>query len=90
MGTLEPVIIITGLSVSLGRREFPVKSVVVANAEVFRYFGVDDRAAAIIGSTLLRTNSLAIDFGKRRVYIGPTTIPVDKPSANKPSADKAS
>lgn len=85
LGTLEPVIIVTGLSVSLGRREFPVQSVIVANAEVFRYFGVDDRAAAIVGSTLLRTNSLAIDFGKRRVYIGPTTIP-----ANKPSADKAS
>ncbi len=90
LGTLEPVIVITGLSISLGRREFPVKSVIVANAEVFRYFGVDDRAAAIIGSALLRTNSLAIDFGKRRVYVGPTTIPEDKPSEDKPSEDRPS
>lgn len=80
LGTVEPVILISGLSISLGRREFPVKSVVVANAAVFRYFGVDDRAAAIIGSAMLRTNSLAIDFNKRRVYIGPTTMPKNKPS----------
>ena len=77
LGTLEPVILIADLSVSLGRREFSVKSVIVANAAVFHYFGVDDTAAAIIGSALLRTNSLAIDFDKRRIYIGPTTTPAD-------------
>ncbi len=90
LGTVEPVIVIAGLSISLGRREFPVKTVIVANAAVFRYFAVDDRAAAIIGSALLRTNSLAIDFGRRRVYIGPTTIPTNEPSVDKPSADKPS
>lgn len=90
LGTTEPVVVIKELTISLGRRNFPVESVLVANAAVFRFFGLDGRAAAIIGPAILRTNSLAIDFGRRRIYVGPTTIPADKPSADKPSADKPS
>jgi predicted aspartyl protease len=80
LGTTEPVVVIKELTISLGRRNFPVESVLVANAAVFRFFGLDGKAAAIIGPAILRTNSLAIDFGRRRIYIGPTTIPADKPS----------
>ena len=80
LGTLEPVVTVKGLTIALGRREFPVETVIVANAAVFRYFGLDGKPAAIIGPALLRTNSLAIDFGKRRIYIGPTTKPADQPS----------
>jgi hypothetical protein len=73
LGTLEPVVLVKGLSVQTGDRTFADQNVIVANAKVFQYFGLADRPAAIIGPALLRSNSLAIDFGKRRIYIGPTT-----------------
>jgi hypothetical protein len=72
LGTTEPVITIKGLTITLADRSFPAQTVIVANAAVFRYFGLDMKSAAIIGPALLRTNSLAIDFNKRRIYIGPS------------------
>ncbi len=72
LGTLEPVITVKGLTITMANRTFPAQTVIVANASVFRYFGLDKRAAAIIGPALLRYNSLAIDFRKRRIYVGPT------------------
>jgi hypothetical protein len=54
--------------------------VIVANAKVFEYFGLQNRPSAIIGPALLRSNSLAIDFGKRRIYIGPTVKPEPLPA----------
>ena len=82
LGTLEPVVTVKGLTITIADRTFPAQTVIVANAAVFRYFGLDDKAAAIIGPALLRYNSLAIDFSKRRVYLGPTskTAPSDVPS----------
>jgi hypothetical protein len=73
LGTLEPVVTVKGLTITMADRTFPAQTVIVANAAVFRYFGLEDRAAAIIGPALLRYNSLAIDFNKRRIYIGPTS-----------------
>lgn len=81
LGTTEPVVTIKGLTISLADRTFPAQTVIVANAAVFRYFGLEDKAAAIIGPALLRTNSLAIDFNKRRIYIGPSS----KAEADAPS-----
>ena len=72
LGTLEPVVTVKGLTITIADRTFPAQTVIVANAAVFRYFGLDNKAAAIIGPALLRYNSLAIDFNRRRVYIGPT------------------
>ncbi len=43
------------------------------------YFGLETKPAAIIGPALLRYNSLAIDFNKRRIYIGPTTAQAPAP-----------
>jgi len=82
LGTLEPVVTVKGLTITLADRTFPAQTVIVANAAVFRYFGLDGKAAAIIGPALLRYNSLAIDFNKRRIYIGPTsrTALADAPS----------
>jgi predicted aspartyl protease len=73
LGTLEPVVTVKGLTITMAERTFPAQTVIVANAAVFRYFGLDDKAAAIIGPALLRYNSLAIDFAKRRIYVGPTS-----------------
>jgi predicted aspartyl protease len=82
LGTIEPVVTVKGLTITIADRTFSAQTVIVANAAVFRYFGLDNKAAAIIGPALLRTNSLAIDFNKRRVYIGPTSkpAPADAPS----------
>ncbi len=73
LGTLEPVVTVKGLTITMAERTFPAQTVIVANAAVFRYFGLDNKAAAIIGPAMLRYNSLAIDFNKRRLYIGPTS-----------------
>jgi predicted aspartyl protease len=73
LGTLEPVVLVKDLSIQVDDHTFPDQNVIVANAKVFQYFGLDDRPAAIIGPALMRSNSLAIDFGERRIYIGPTT-----------------
>jgi hypothetical protein len=73
LGTLEPVVRLTGLTITLDGQVFADQNVIVANAQVFHYFGLGDRPAAIIGPALLRYNSLAIDFGKRRLYIAPGT-----------------
>jgi len=82
LGTLEPVVLIKGMSIAVDDHTFLDQTVIVANAKVFGYFGLQDRAAAIIGPALLRSNSLAIDFGKRRIYIEPKTAsaPVPAPS----------
>lgn len=75
LGTTEPVITVKGLTITLAGRTFPVQTVIVANAAVFGYFGLEGKSAAIIGPALLRYNSLAIDFNKRRIYIGPSGHP---------------
>lgn len=80
LGTLEPVVVAKGLSIKVDDHTFPDQSVIVANAKVFQYFGLEGRPAAIIGPALLRYNSLAIDFGKKRIYIGPTTKPEPAPA----------
>lgn len=82
LGTMEPVVTVKGLTITIANRTFAAQTVIVANAAVFRYFGLDNKAAAIIGPALLRYNSLAIDFSRRRVYIGPTskTALADVPS----------
>jgi len=72
LGTEEPVVTVKGLTITLADRTFPAQTVIVANAAVFRYFGLETKSAAIIGPALLRYNSLAIDFTKRRLYLGPT------------------
>ena len=51
---MEPVVTVKGLTITLADRTFPVQTVIVANAAVFRYFGLDNKAAAIIGPALLR------------------------------------
>jgi hypothetical protein len=75
LGTTEPVITVKGLTITLAGRTFPAQTVIVANAAVFGYFGLEGKSAAIIGPALLRYNSLAIDFNKRRIYIGPSGRP---------------
>jgi predicted aspartyl protease len=71
LGTVEPVIFVQGVTIWLGGRVFPGQTVLVANCNVFRYFHLDNGPAAIMGSGLLKDNSLAIDFVRQRLYLGP-------------------
>jgi len=71
LGTVEPVVFVKGLTFWLGGRVFTDQTVLVANINVFRYFHLDGGPAAIIGSGLLKDNSLAIDFARQRLYVGP-------------------
>jgi hypothetical protein len=71
LGTVEPVIFAKGMTIWLGGRVFTDQTVLVANINVFRYFHLDGGPAAIIGSGLLKDNSLAIDFARQRLYVGP-------------------
>ena len=72
LGTVEPVILVHGLTFWLGGRVFTDQMVLIANVNVFRYFHLDRGPAAIIGSGLLKDNSLAFDFARQRLYVGPS------------------
>ena len=71
LGTVEPVGVVKDVTIWVGGRLFSGQTVIVANAAVFRYFGLDAQPAAIAGPGLLGDRSLAIDFMARRIYIGP-------------------
>lgn len=71
LGTIEPVGMVTGQTIWAGGNLFADQTIIIANAGVFRYFGLEDTPAAIAGPGLLGDHSLAIDFAGRRLYIGP-------------------
>ena len=74
LGTVEPIILAKGVTIWLGGRVFTNQTVLIANVRVFRYFHLDGGPAAIIGSGLLKDNSLAIDFARQRLYVGPAVV----------------
>jgi predicted aspartyl protease len=80
LGTVEPVGVVRGVTIWAGGRLFVDQTVIVANAAVFRYFGLDTQPAAIAGPGLLGDRSLAIDFAGRRIYIGPDMKDTRAPS----------
>jgi len=71
LGTDEPVVKITDLTISLNEHRWKGQIALVANSDIFTHFDLDGRAATILGAGLLRDNSLAIDFTNHRLYIGP-------------------
>jgi predicted aspartyl protease len=71
LGTVEPVVFVKGLTIWLGGRVFADQTVLIANINVFHYFHLDGGPAAIMGSGLLKDNSLAFDFARQRLYVGP-------------------
>jgi hypothetical protein len=71
LGTVEPVVFVKGLTIWLGGRVLADQTVLIANINVFRYFHLDSGPAAIMGSGLLKDNSLAFDFARQRLYVGP-------------------
>lgn len=74
LGSDEPAIKMTDLTISLSSRRWDNQGFLVANSTVFTYFNLDGGPAAILGSSLLHNNSLAIDFANHRLFIGPTVV----------------
>lgn len=80
LGTVEPVGVVNGLTIWVGGKLFSDQTVIVANAAVFRYFGLDSQPAAIAGPGLLGDRSVAIDFKAARIYVGPDVKETRVPS----------
>jgi predicted aspartyl protease len=74
LGTVEPIIFAKGITIWLGGHVFTDQTVLIANVKVFQYFHLDGEPAAIVGSGLLKDNSLAIDFARQRLYVGPAVV----------------
>jgi predicted aspartyl protease len=74
LGTVEPVGLAKDATIWLGGRVFRNQIILVANVKVFKYLAMDEKPAAIIGSGLLKDNSLAIDFAQQRLYVGPSRL----------------
>ena len=75
LGTMEPVVTVKGLTITSRTALFPSQTVIVANAAVFRYFGLGQQSRRHHRPGPAAHNSLAIDFTRRRIYIGPSGHP---------------
>jgi hypothetical protein len=62
---------VDNLEVRLPGQTWDNQLAVIADAPVFGYFDLEERPAAIVGPGLLRDNSLAIDFARGRLFVGP-------------------
>lgn len=72
LGKRSPALRVQSVEVRLPGKVWERQPVIVADAPVFGYFDLEDKAAAIVGPGLLRDTSLAIDFAGGRLYVGPT------------------
>jgi hypothetical protein len=71
LGKVAPAILVKGVTVAFSDSAWRKREILVADAPVFDFFGMGDKAGAIVGSGLLKDNSLAIDFAGHQLYIGP-------------------
>jgi len=71
LGRRAPVIALGSLSIEIGDRVWHDRTAIIADAPVFDMLNLADRPAAMIGPGLLKSESLAIDFENRRLYIAP-------------------
>ncbi|HET7086538.1 MAG TPA: aspartyl protease family protein [Rhizomicrobium sp.] len=72
LGKEAPAVRANGVSVRLSGKEWAQQAVMIADAPIFTYFELDEHPSAIMGLDLLGNNSLAIDFARQRLYLGPT------------------
>jgi predicted aspartyl protease len=72
LGKKAPAVRIEGMEVRLMGRSWNRQMVIVADAPVFGYFDLEEQPAAIMGTSVLGDNSLAIDFAGQHLFIGPT------------------
>jgi predicted aspartyl protease len=72
LGKRSPAVRLLNLDVDLSGRSWNKQLAIVADAPVFGYFDLDEKAAVIVGPGLLRDTSLAIDFADGELYLGPS------------------
>lgn len=71
LGKVSPAVRAQNLEVRLPGQTWDNQLAVIADAPVFTYFDLEERPAAILGPGLLRDNSLAVDFARGRLFVGP-------------------
>jgi predicted aspartyl protease len=71
LGKVSPAVRVEDLEVRLPGQTWDNQLAVIADAPVFGYFDLEERPAAIVGPGLLRDNSLAVDFARGRLFVGP-------------------
>ncbi|MBA2590063.1 MAG: aspartyl protease family protein [Alphaproteobacteria bacterium] len=72
LGAHAPAIRVDGLRVAVPGKSWDRQFAIIADAPAFHYFDLEERPAAIIGPSLLKDNSLAIDFAGHSLYVGPS------------------
>jgi predicted aspartyl protease len=71
LGEIAPAVVVKGVTITFPNQAWHKQDILVANAPVFEFFGMGEKAGAIVGPGLLKDNSLAIDFVGRQLYVGP-------------------
>jgi hypothetical protein len=71
LGRVSPMFILKGLHAQLGNRRWSDHRAVVADARLFELVGLANRPASIVGAGLLKDESFAVDFARKRLHIAP-------------------
>jgi predicted aspartyl protease len=71
LGKVAPAILVKGVTIAFPDQAWRKRDVLVSDAPVFEFFGMGEKGGAIVGSGLLKDNSLAIDFTGHHLYVGP-------------------
>jgi predicted aspartyl protease len=71
LGKVAPAILVKGVTITFPDQAWRKREVLVSDAPVFEFFGMGEKPGAIVGSGLLKDNSLAIDFAGHQLYVGP-------------------
>ena len=75
LGKIAPAVVVKDVTITFPDRTWRKQDVLVSDAPVFEFFGMGDKAGAIVGPGLLKDNSLAIDFAGQQLYLGPLYRP---------------
>jgi hypothetical protein len=71
LGKVAPAVLVKGVTITFPDQAWRKQNILVSDAPVFEFFGMGEKAGAIVGSGLLKDNSMAIDFAGHQLYIGP-------------------
>jgi predicted aspartyl protease len=71
LGKVAPAVLVKGVTITFPDQAWRKQDILVSDAPVFEFFGMGEKSGAIVGSGLLKDNSLAIDFAGHQLYVGP-------------------
>ncbi|HYS46330.1 MAG TPA: retroviral-like aspartic protease family protein [Rhizomicrobium sp.] len=71
LGKIAPAVLVKGVKVTIPDQTWHKQDILVSDAPVFDFFGMGEKAGAIVGPGLLKDNSLAVDFAGHQLYVGP-------------------